>query len=90
MDVHVRNEEDLMEFARALDMLNESMVGSFNMAHQEMNRVLEGWNDDQARHFMDGFVQATQTIQQIGVMMTDFSGYIKRYAEGVSNLKSLR
>ena len=82
MDVNVRNEEDLLHFATGLSNLSQALVSSFSKANNEMNRVNEGWNDQQN--------QATAAIDKIARMMEDYSGYIRRYAQAVQQAKNVR
>ena len=90
MDVNVRNEEYLLHFATGLSNLRQALVSSFAQANSEMNRVNEGWNDQQNQKFMAEFREATAAIEKIARMMDDYSGYIRRYAEAVRAAKGVR
>lgn len=90
MDVNVRNEEDLLHFATGLSNLSQALVSSFSQANNEMNRVNEGWNDQQNLKFMAEFREATAAIEKIARMMEDYSGYIRRYAEAIRTAKGVR
>ena len=90
MDVNVRNEEDLLHFATGLSNLSQALVSSFSKANNEMNRVNEGWNDQQNQMFMAQFREATAAIDKIARMMEDYSGYIRRYAQAVQQAKNVR
>lgn len=90
MDVNVRNEEDLLNFATGLSNLSQSLVASFSQANNEMNRVNEGWNDQQNLRFMEMFREATAAIEKIAQMMDDYSGYIRRYAQAIEQAKNVR
>ena len=54
-EVNVRNEEELIAFAQALNGLSNAMVQNFNKAKAEMYRVNEGWNDEQNQQLMQKF-----------------------------------
>lgn len=90
MDVNVRSEEDLLNFATGLSNLSQALVSSFSQANNEMNRVNEGWNDQQNLIFMDKFREATADIDRIAQMMEEYSGYIRRYAQAVQQAKNVR
>ena len=90
MDVNVRNEEDLLHFATGLSNLSQALVSSFSKANNEMNRVNEGWNDQQNQRFMAQFREATAANDKIARMMEDYSGYIRRYAQAVQQAKNVR
>lgn len=90
MDVNVRNEEDLLNFATGLSNLSQSLISSFSQANNEMNRVNEGWNDQQNQRFMEMFREATVAIEKIAQMMDDYSGYIRRYAQAIEQAKNVR
>ena len=62
-EVNVRNEEELIAFAQALNGLSNAMVQNFNKAKAEMYRVNEGWNDEQNQQFMQQFEQSVQVIK---------------------------
>lgn len=89
-EVNVRNEEELIAFAQALNGLSNAMVQNFNKAKAEMYRVNEGWNDEQNQQFMQQFEQSVQVINQIGQMMNDYSVYMRRYAAAIQQVKNIR
>lgn len=89
-EVNVRNEEELIAFAQALNGLSDAMVQNFNKAKAEMYRVNEGWNDEQNQQFMQQFEQSVQVINQIGQMMNDYSAYMRRYAAAIQQVKNIR
>lgn len=90
MDVHVRSEEELMEFAQYLFNLAEAMVEHFSEANNKMNSINEGWNDDQNLRFMEQFREATEAIHNISEMMNEYSGFIRRYAGHIAAIKNVR
>ena len=61
-DVIVHSQEELLHFAQGLSNLSERLVASFAQANVEMNRVNEGWHDDQNLRFMNEFRHATAAI----------------------------
>ena len=61
-EVNVRNEEELIAFAQALDGLSNAMVQNFNKARAEMYRVNEGWNDEQNQQFMRNLNRAYKSL----------------------------
>ena len=66
------------------------MVASFEQANAEMNRVNEGWHDDQNLRFMNEFRHATAAIHNISDMMQAYSAYIRRYAAALEAAKNIR
>lgn len=90
MDVNVRSEEDLFNFATGLSNLSQALISSFSQAKNEMDRVNEGWNDQQNLIFMEKFREATDDINKIAEMMEEYSRYIRRYAEAIQQAKNVR
>jgi len=89
MDVIVNNSEELFQFANGLSALSNDLVNSFNAANRQMDTALVGWKDHQSLEFQNQFREATKVIYQISEMMTNFSGYVRRYAEFVSNVPKM-
>ena len=89
-DVIVQSQEELLHFAGGLTNLSQGLVASFEQANAEMNRVNEGWNDDQNLRFMNEFRQATAAIHNIAEMMEAYSAYIRRYVAALDAAKNIR
>ncbi len=89
MDVQVRSSEELFQFAQGLSALSADLVNSFNAANRQMDYALEGWNDQQSQHFQYQFREATNTINQIAEMMENFSAYVNKYAQFISNVPTM-
>lgn len=89
MGVRVKNAEELFQFAQGLSNLSADLVNSFNVANRQMDNAMEGWDDQQSQAFQEQFREATNVINQIAEMMVNFSTYVNRYAEYISNVPKL-
>ena len=89
MDVQVRSSEELFQFAQGLSALSADLVNSFNAANRQMDHALEGWNDQQSQYFQYQFREATNAIKQIAEMMENFSAYVNKYAQFISNVPTM-
>ena len=89
MDIGVRSSEELFQFAQGLSTLSADLINSFNSANRQMDYVLEGWDDQQSQNFQYQFREATNTINQIPEMMENFSAYVNKYAQYVSNVPTM-
>ncbi len=84
-DFNVYSIEELFQFAQGLSQLSADLVNSFNAANKQMENVLVGWDDQQSQAFQYQFREATNQINQIAEMMYNFSAYVNKYAEYISN-----
>lgn len=89
MDVGVRSAEELFQFAQGLSALSADLVNNFNAANRQMDYALEGWTDQQSQTFQYQFREATNTINQIAEMMENFSAYVNKYAQYISNAPTM-
>ncbi len=89
MDVQVKSSEDLFHFAHDLSLLSSELITHFNAANKKMDEVLGGWDDQQSQNFQYQFREATNTIQEIAEMMENFSAYVNKYAEFISNVPTM-
>lgn len=89
-DINVQSHEELLHFANGLSNLSQGLIFSFAQANTEMDRVNEGWNDEQNTRFMHQFRQATTAIHNIAGMMEEYSAFIRRYAAAIEAAKNVR
>ena len=89
-DINVQSQEELLHFASRLTNLSQGLITSFSQANAEMDRVNEGWHDEQNARFMNQFRQATAAIHNIAGMMDEYSAYIRRYAAAIEAARNVR
>ena len=89
MDVQVKSSEELFLFAQKLSALSAELINSFNAANRQMDHALVGWKDQQSQHFQYQFREATNAIYQIAEMMENFSAYVNKYAQFISNVPTM-